>query len=76
MIDRRSLEIRHRKGLWLCRDCWMLDKDQLTPRAIGRAGTTPANSSSSLSGNLRRRLKGWEALTLQEQRAIQPEEYR
>jgi hypothetical protein len=74
MINRRSLEIRHRKGLRQCRDIWRYRPTWLTPKAIGRAGTTPVPCSCAMCGNPRRNLKGKDRLTMKERRALLPDE--
>ena len=68
MIDRSALAIRRRKGIrqlkrWSCRE--------ITPRYIGRAGTTPVPCSCWMCGNPRHKMKGKkERLTIQEQREL------
>ena len=73
MINRRSLEIRRRKGLRQCRR-WSYRATDLTPRNIGRAGATITPCSCFMCGNPRRHYKGKAALTIQERRAFQPDE--
>jgi hypothetical protein len=74
MISRKALEIRHRKGLRQCKERWRYERQWMTPRAIGIAGTTPVPCSCSMCGNYRRTLKGKDKLTMQERRVRQPEE--
>lgn len=74
MIDRKALEIRHRKGLRQCKERWRYEDKWLTPRAIGIAGITPVPCSCLLCGNYRRTQKGKQRLTLQERRQVQPDE--
>ncbi len=69
MINRRALAIRRRKGLRQCRR-WSIGADFLTPRFIGRAGTTPVPCSCFMCGNPRRKAKGKERLTMQERKAL------
>ena len=69
MIDRRALAIRRRKGLRQCRR-WNIGVDSLTSRFIGRAGVTPVPCSCFMCGNPRRKAKGKERLTMQEQKAL------
>jgi hypothetical protein len=73
MINRKALEIRHRKGLRQCKR-WQLEDRWLTPRAIGRAGITPVPCSCFMCGNPRRNFGGVTALTLRERRTGQPAE--
>lgn len=73
MIRRNALEIRKKKGLRQCKR-WSYKKQWITPRVIGRAGTTPVPCSCSMCGNPRRHYKGWERLTLQERREQQNDE--
>lgn len=70
MINRQAIRIRRRKGLVQCRDRWNYHAEWITPRAIGRAGTTPVPCSCSQCGNQRRNSKGENRLTLQERKAL------
>jgi len=78
MINRKALEIRHRKGLrqlrLIRRRIWPYCQDDITPGRIGFTGTTPVPCSCLMCGNYRRTQKGKERLTLQERRASLPEE--
>ncbi|MDR1111931.1 MAG: hypothetical protein LBP92_14855 [Deltaproteobacteria bacterium] len=79
MIDRRAIEICHRKGLGQCRRWRRHAGDpirtlQLTAREIGRAGATRVPCSCFMRGNPRRHFKGLEKLTIQERKAFLPEE--
>lgn len=74
MLDRKALEIRYRKGLRQCKERWHFDKASLTPRVVGRAGTTPVPCSCFLCGNPRHKQKGVGALTIQERKARQKDE--
>ena len=73
MINRKALEIRHRKGLRQCKERWQYDEQWITPGVIGRAGTTPVPCSCLLCGNPRHTLKGDHKLTMQERKALQPD---
>lgn len=75
MIDRKALEIRQRKGLRQCKERWRYEDAWLTPRAIGQAGITPVPCSCMMCGNPRRWYRGKHALTMQERKAPQAEEY-
>ena len=74
MIDRKALEVRHRKGLRQCKERWQYKDEWITPKAIGWAGTTPVPCSCLLCGNYRRVLKGKDKLTMQERRVRLPDE--
>jgi hypothetical protein len=74
MIDRKALEIRHRKGLRQCKERWQYEDKWLTPRAIGKAGVTPVPCSCPMCGNPRRNYRGKHALTIQELKARQASE--
>jgi hypothetical protein len=73
MIDRKALEIRHRKGVRQLQR-WMYRPESITADNIGFAGTTPVPCSCFMCGNYRRTQKGKKRLTLQERRALLPEE--
>ncbi|MDR1777734.1 MAG: hypothetical protein LBR31_07915 [Desulfovibrio sp.] len=73
MISRISLEIRRRKGLRQCRR-WRYEERWITPRAIGKYGTTPVPCSCFMCGNPRRNFSGENKLTMQELRIRQNDE--
>lgn len=74
MIDRKSLDIRKRKGLRQV-NRWQISEEWATPRFIGRAGTTPVPCSCILCGNWRTKLKGEHRLTIQERKALEADRY-
>jgi hypothetical protein len=74
MITRKAIERRRRKGLRMCREAWRYEPNEVTPKAVGIAGTTPVPCSCLLCGNYRRNGKGKDRLTRQELRALQPDE--
>lgn len=74
MIDRKSLEIRTRKGLRQLK-LWQYDKESITPNDIGCAGTTPVPCSCFMCGNWRTKLKGEHCLTVQERKALEADRY-
>lgn len=74
MIDRKSLEIRKRKGLRQLKR-WQFGEESITPARIGQAGTTPVPCSCFLCGNRRTKFKGKGRLTVQELKALEADRY-
>lgn len=72
MISRNALLIRYRKGL---RQCRRWHYREISPRDIGRAGTTRVPCSCFMCGNPRRKFKGDDALTMQERKVALMEKY-